>query len=163
VEENMKALVIYDSFFGNTEKVALAIDGAINSSMEVDVCRVSEVKLEQLKGLNLLVVGSPTRAFSPSPGTKGLLKRIPAEGLQGVKAAAFDTRISEDDANPRFLRFLMKLFGYAAEPISKKLGKKGAEIVIAPEGFCVKDTEGPLKEDELERAAAWAKQIIEKL
>ena len=159
----MKALVIYDSFFGNTEKVAQAIGGIFGSSMDVKVHKVSEVKQEQLKGSNLLIVGSPTRAFSPSPGTKDFLKRIPADGLRDIRAAAFDTRISEDDAKPRVLRFLMKVFGYAAEPISKKLRKKGAEIIVAPEGFCVNDTEGPLKEGELERAATWAKQIIEKL
>jgi flavodoxin len=159
----MKALVLYESFFGNTEKIAQAIGDAIGKSMEAEVRKVSEVKQEQLKGFNLLIAGSPTRAFSPSPATNRFLKNIPANGLEGVKAAAFDTRISEDDANPRWLRFLMKLFGYAAEPISKKLRKKGAEIIIAPEGFCVKDTKGPLKEGELERASTWAMQIIEVL
>ena len=159
----MKALVIYESFFGNTEKIAQAISDALSSSMEVEIRKVNEVKPEQLKGINHLIVGSPTRAFGPSPGTKNFLKRIPADGLRDIRAAAFDTRISEDDAKPRVLRFLMKVFGYAAEPISKKLRKKGAEIIGPPEGFCVNDTEGPLKEGELERAATWAKQIIEKL
>jgi len=158
----MKALVIYESFFGNTEKVAQAIGDALRNLMEVEVCRVSEVKPEQLKEINLLIVGSPTRGFMPSPGIKSFIKSIPANRLQGIKAAAFDTRISEDDAKPRVLRFLMKLFGYAAEPISKKLRNKGAEIVIAPEGFCVKDTKGPLKEGELERAKSWILQIQEK-
>ena len=158
----MKALVIYESFFGNTEKIAQAIGEALGSSMEVEICKVSEVKPEQLKEINLLIVGSPTRGFMPSPGIKRFIKSIPANGLQDIKAAAFDTRISEDDAKLRFLRFLMKLFGYAAEPISKKLRNKGAEIVIAAEGFCVEDTEGPLKDGELERAASWALQIQEK-
>ena len=159
----MKALVIYESFFGNTEKIAQAIGDALGASMEVEVCKVSEIKPEQLKDVNLLIVGSPTRGFMPSPGIKSFIKSIPTNGLQGIKAAAFDTRISEDDAKPRILRFLMKLFGYAAEPISKKLRNKGAEIVIAPEGFCVKDTKGPLKEGELERAVSWTKKIIETL
>ena len=154
----MNALVIYESFFGNTDKIAKAIGDALSSSMEVKVCNISEVNPEQLKEINLLVVGSPTRAFSPSPGIKSFIKSIPANGLQGIKAAAFDTRISEDDAKPRVLRFLMRVFGYAAEPISKKLKNKGAEMVIAPEGFCVKDTEGPLKDGELERAASWILQ-----
>jgi flavodoxin I len=159
----MKALILYESFFGNTEKIAQVIGDSLKSSMEVDVRKVSEVQPEQLKGLSLLVVGSPTRAFRPSPATNRFLKNIPANGLIGVKAAAFDTRISEDDAKPRVLRFLMKVFGYAAEPISKKLGKRGAEIIVAPEGFCVNDTEGPLRQGELERAAAWANKIVEKL
>ncbi len=159
----MKALVLYESFFGNTEKIAQAIGDSLGSSMEVDVRKVSEFLPEQLNGLSLLVVGSPTRAFRPSPATNNFLKKIPVNDLEGVNAAAFDTRISEDDAKPRVLRFLMNVFGYAAEPISKKLGKKGAEIIVAPEGFCVNDTEGPLRQGELERAAAWAKKIVEKL
>jgi hypothetical protein len=52
-----------------------------------------------------------------------------------------------------------RVFGYAAKPISEKLRKKGGELIIAPEGFFVKDVEGPLKEGELERAAAWAREI----
>ena len=157
----MKALIIYDSFFGNTEKIAQAIGETLSSSMEVEVCKVSEVKQEQLKEINLLLVGSPTRGFMPSPAIKKFLRSIHSDGLKNIKAAAFDTRISEDDAKIRILRFLMKVFGYAAEPISKKLRNKGAEIVVSPEGFCVKDTEGPPKEDELERAKSWALKIQE--
>ena len=157
----MKALIIYDSFFGNTEKIAHAIGDALSSSMKVEVFKVSDVKPEQLTGLDLLIVGSPTRAFRPSPGISSFLKNVSANQLQGIKAAAFDTRISVNYIRSHLLRFLMDLFGYAAKPISKKLGKKGAQIVIAPEGFGVMDTKGPLKEGEFERAAAWAKQIIE--
>jgi len=156
----MKALIIYDSFFGNTEKVARTIGDGLIGRMEVEVQRVSDVKPEQLAGLDLLIVGSPTRAFRSSPAVSNFLRRIPPNSLQGIKAAGFDTRISASDTNPRVLSFLMSLFGYAAKPISEKLRKKGAQIVIAPEGFFVSGTEGPLKEAELERAAAWAKQII---
>ena len=78
-----------------------------------------------------------------------------------MKAAAFDTRISTDDIKSRVLGFMVNMFGYAARPISEKLRKKGAQIVVAPEGFFVKDTEGPLKEGEIERAGEWAKKINE--
>jgi flavodoxin I len=159
----MKALIIYDSFFGNTEKIAKAIGSTISGQMDVEVCKVSDIKLEQLKGLFLLIVGSPTRAFRPSPAITKFLNSIAAGSLSGVKAASFDTRISISDTNSRFLRFMANLFGYAAKPISEKLGKKGAQIVIAPEGFLVKDTKGPLKDGEIERVAEWARQIISKL
>ncbi|MBA7705071.1 hypothetical protein ES703_113895 [subsurface metagenome] len=71
--------------------------------------------------------------------------------------AAFDTRISPTDVNSRFLNILVKLFGYAAKPIADKLERKGGELIISPEGFFVKGTEGPLKDGELERAVDWAK------
>ena len=156
----MKALVIYDSFFGNTEQIARAIGNALGSQGEVEVLRVSNVKPEQLTGLSLLIVGSPTRAFRPTPAISSFLGGIPANGLQGVKVAAFDTRMSTQDANSPILAFFVKLFGYAAKPIADKLKKKGGELAIPPEGFFVKGSEGPLKEGELERAAAWARQII---
>lgn len=156
----MKALVIYDSFFGNTEQVARAIGEALGEQMEVEVQKVGDVQAEQLEGFNLLIIGAPTRAFRPSPDVSRFLKSLPADSLKGIKAAAFDTRICEEDIKSRALRFLVRLFGYAAKPIAQMLRKKGADVVIGPEGFCVEDTEGPLKEGELERAAAWAKQIM---
>jgi flavodoxin len=155
----MKVLVIYDSVFGNTEKIAQAIGNSIRSQENVEILRVSDVKPEQLAGFNLLIVGSPTRAFRPTGAIKHFLKRIPADGLKSVKVAAFDTRMSMEDVNSRILHFLVNIFGYAAGPIAEKLKKKTGELVIAPEGFIVKGTKGPLKEDELERAAAWANQI----
>jgi flavodoxin len=156
----MKALVVYDSFFGNTEQIAQAIGNALGSPEDVEVLRVSNVKPEQLTGLKLLIVGSPTRGFRPTPAISNLLKSIPKDGLKGVKVAAFDTRIALSDIDSRILPVFVKVFGYAAKPIADRLAKKGGELVIPPEGFFVEGTEGPLKAGELERAADWTKQII---
>jgi flavodoxin len=62
----MKALVVYDSVFGNTEQIAQAIGKALGSQAEVNILRVSNVKPEQLTGLKFLIVGSPTRQFRPT-------------------------------------------------------------------------------------------------
>jgi len=157
----MKALVIYDSVFGNTEQIAQAIGNALGSQEDVEILRVSNVKPEQLTGLKLLIVGSPTRQFRPTAAINNLLKRIPKNGLKGVKVAAFDTRFTMSAIEEsRVLPFFVRLFGYAAKPISDRLKKKGGELIIPPEGFFVEGVEGPLKEGELERAADWAKQII---
>ena len=156
----MKALIIYDSFFGNTEQIAQAIGNALGSQEDLEILRVSNVKPEQLTGLKLLIVGSPTRAFRPTPAINRLLGSIPKHGLKGVKVAAFDTRISMNDIDSPILPPLVKVFGYAAKPIADRLKKKGGELAMPPEGFFVKGTEGPLKEGELERAADWTKQIV---
>jgi flavodoxin len=156
----MKVLIIYDSIFGNTEQIALAIGNVLGSQKDVEILHVSNVKPQQLTGMKLLIVGSPTRGFRPTPVIKKLLGKIPVKGLKGVKVAAFDTRISVSDIESRTGRFFVNRFGYAAQPISDRLTKKGGELIIAPEGFFVKGTEGPLKEGELERAAEWARQIM---
>jgi flavodoxin I len=156
----MKMLVVYDSYFGNTQRIAQAIGEALAASAEVEVLRVGGVDPRCLTEVDVLVVGSPTRAFSPSPATSKLLRLIPRRGLQGMRAAAFDTRLRETEIESQpVLRHLVKLFGYAAEPIAKRLRKKGAELALGSEGFVVLGTEGPLEEGELERAAAWAKRI----
>jgi len=156
----MKALVVYDSVFGNTEKVAQAMGQALGSQAEVQTLRVGDVKPEHLTGLDALIVGSPTRAFSPTPAIKNWLKSLPPNSLKGVKVAAFDTRIALSDVNSSLLTFMVKLFGYAAKPIGDRLTKKGGDLALSPEGFFVKDSEGPLKDGELERAADWVKQIM---
>ena len=158
----MKALVVYDSVFGNTEKVAQAIGGALGTKAEVLVIRVGDAKPEHLIRLCALIVGSPTRAFSATPAIKKWLNGIETASLNGVKVAAFDTRVSVEDVNSGILSFLVKIFGYAAEPTTSKLVKKGGDLSMPPEGFIVKGTEGPLKDGELERAADWMRPILQK-
>ena len=83
--------------------------------------------------------------------------------MTGIKkhpiVAAFDTRISTGDIKSGFLRYLVNLFGYAAEPLARKLKRKGGELIADPEGFIVNGTKGPLKEGEIERAEKWGEQL----
>ena len=155
----MKALIVYDSFFNNTEQIARAIGEGLEGEVEVEIIRVSDAKPERLAGVDILLVGSPTRAFRPSPATAAFLKKIPRNGLKGVKVAAFDTGLAMDDMGSPILRFFVRIFGYAAKPISGKLKGKGGNLLIAPEGFFVTGTKGPLKEGELQRAIDWGKRI----
>lgn len=150
-------LVIYDSFFGNTEKIAQAIGEALGN---VPVKKVDQVKQEDLQNLQILFVGSPTRAFQPSPAVKAFLKGLKQKVLKDVKAAAFDTRIPKDQTTSGFLKFMISLFGYADKKIETLLVKAGAKLAVESNGFGVTGTEGPLVEGELERARNWAKKIL---
>jgi flavodoxin len=152
-------LVIYDSYFGNTQEIAEAIGDVLEKAV---VKKVSEVSHEDLEGLKILLIGSPTRAFQPSPDINSFLKGLGVGSLHGVKAAAFDTRIPIDQTDSGFLRLMIKLFGYADKKIAKALQKAGAELALENAGFGVTDSEGPLIEGEIERAQNWAKQILQK-
>jgi flavodoxin len=156
----VRALVVYDSVFGNTAKIAQAIAGSIEKRALVEIHQAGEVLPEQLAGWDLLLVGSPTRGFRPTEAMMKLLNSIPAKSLNGAKVAAFDTRFKADELESAGVRFIVKTGGYAAKRISDRLKKAGGELVAPPEGFYVKDTEGPLKEGELERAAGWAEKIL---
>lgn len=157
----MKAMVIYDSQFGNTAQIAQAIGRGLGDADDVTVSQIADARPESLAGLDLLVVGSPTQKFRSTPATKDFLKSISRNGLQGVRVAAFDTRLTEEeiDSNGVFSK-LVDIFGYAAAPIAKELAKKGGNVAAEPEGFYVAGTEGPLVDGELERAEAWAKQLV---
>jgi flavodoxin len=161
----MKTLVIYDSLYGNTEKVAYAIgDGlaeGLGASGSVQVLPVGEAHAGQLAGWDLLAVGGPTHGSHPSPPMREFLDRVPDKALAGVRVAAFDTRTNMNTltgAMRLFGRFLDRL-GYAAPKISTDLATKGGQVILPPEGFIVEDKEGPLRAGELERAASWGRQI----
>jgi len=150
----MKVLIVYDSVFGNTEQVAQAIGNALGSQEDVEILRVSNVKPEQLTGLKLLIVGSPTRGGRPTPAIQGFLNRVSEPAIRGINVATFDTRLSTR---------LVGIFGYAAGRIADSLKRKGGILIASPEGFFVKGGKGPLKEGELERAASWAKVIAKSI
>ena len=148
----MKALIVYDSIYGNTEKIARAIAETITPSDEVKVLRAGEANPSELASIDLLIVGSPTHAGRPTPAIQDLLNKVPKLSLQGINVAAFDTRIPTK---------LVRVFGYAAGRIAGNLKRKGGTLIASPEGFFVTGSKGPLKEGELERAAGWAKGILE--
>jgi len=148
----MKALIVYDSVYGNTEKIARAIAEAITPYGEVKVLRVDEANPSELKTIDLLIVGSPTHGGRPTQAIRDLLNKVPGGYLQGIIVAAFDTRLSMK---------LVGVFGYAAGRIAGNLKRKGGTLIASPEGFFVKGSKGPLKEGELDRTAGWAKGISE--
>jgi flavodoxin len=161
----VKALILYDSVYGNTEKIALAIGEALTPQNQVSVVKVGEVNPDQFAGLDLLIVGAPTQRFRTTPAMSNLLKTIPPTSLKSAKVAAFDTRLAIEEINKTpILAFFVRLFGknaYAAWPIANQLKKKGGRLAGSPEGFLVQGMEGPLAEGELERAADWARQIAQ--
>ncbi len=146
----MKALVVYDSAYGNTEKIARAIAGALAD--EVRLLRAAEASPGELEGASLLIVGSPTQGGRATPAVQEFLNKIPKDALKNISVAVFDTRVKA---------VIAKVFGYAAGRIASGLKEKGGSLTAPPEGFFVKGTEGPLVDGELERAASWAKGIAE--
>ena len=145
----MKALIVYDSTYGNTEKIAKAVGAALTG--EVKVLRAGEVNPTELNSYDLLVFGSPTYGGRPMPSVVELLDKIPESTVKGKNIAVFDTRIAMK---------LGKLFGFAADKIAKSLKEKNINLVVPAEGFIVTGKEGPLKDGELERAANWTKKLV---
>jgi len=141
----VKTLVIYDTNYGNTKKIAKAI--ASNLGKNTKTISLTNFKTKNLKGIDMLVVGCPVIAWNPTEKMNLFLTGLKDNELAGIKAASFDTR--------------MKLFFFtdAAKKISKELVRAGATIIANPQDFYVRKAEGPLRSGEMEKAAVWAADI----
>ncbi|MDD5189817.1 MAG: flavodoxin family protein [Dehalococcoidales bacterium] len=157
----MKTLVVYDSVYKNTENIAQAIGRAFASGT-VNVMKADGVTQSDLTGINLLIVGSPTQGGRPLPAMQKFLSEIPVGSLTNINVAAFDTRMTGEKTGAG-VRFIVKIFGFAAGRIATDLQKKGGKLVAPAEGFIVDGREGPLKSGESSRATTWAQQIAEKV
>lgn len=162
----MKALVVYESMWGNTEQVAKAVAEGLGRRVEVVVGEVSQVSPEAADDVDLLVIGGPTHAFSMSRGTtrtdavtKGATQGTPqrgerewleALGEHGPDMATFDTRVEK----------VRHLPGSAAKAAAKAARRSGHRLAAKPESFYVLDMAGPLLDGELDRARAWGEGLV---
>ncbi|GAA2565046.1 flavodoxin family protein [Winogradskya consettensis] len=160
----MKALVVYESMFGNTEQVARVIAERLQELTDVTLAHACE--MPSAMNADLLVVGGPTHAFGLSrpatredaarqgqvreeavaPGLREYLDVSPM--LTGTAAAAFDTKI-----NKSFIP------GSAARSAQRQLRRLGCRILQPAESFLVNGTQGPLADGELDRARRWAADL----
>lgn len=172
----MRALVVYESMFGNTRTVAEAIGEGIAAHLPVDVLEVASAPTVIPTDVVLLVVGGPThghgqtnvktradaaqragdRLVSRGDGIREWLEAVrPVSG--SVAAAAFDTRIKGPEL----------LWGSAAKAVATELRERGMRLVDKPQSFLVGGPTGPLFdrliEGQRERALAWGSQLAAEL
>jgi flavodoxin len=149
----MKSIVIYASRYGNTQRIAEAITEALQTHGEAQLFPADEALPVLPKGIDLVVIGGPTEVHRMTKPVVRLFSRMERGMLQGVAAAAFDTR----------LRGSRILTGSAGSGVARKLRRAGARLIVPEESFFVKnraDSQGAeLEPGELERAAAWAESL----
>ncbi|HVV29458.1 MAG TPA: flavodoxin domain-containing protein [Mycobacteriales bacterium] len=164
----MHALVVYESMFGNTERVAKAIAAGLGPKSEVDVVNVDDAPRD-LSGIDLLVVGGPTHIHGMSrPATRkgaadqaggdtrsrvtGMREWIGSLGAvpTGTRAAVFDTRLKK----PRWIT------GSAAGGARKLLRRGHFVMSGGPESFFVTGgTPAELLPGESARAEEWGRTL----
>ena len=168
----MRAVVVYESVFGNTHEVAEAVAEGLGEAADVAVHSVDGATAEALAGAELVVVGGPTHVHgmtssqsrksgietaqkkgedvdeaATGPGLRSWFHELPK--VSGVSGAAFDTRMS----GPKIFT------GSAAKGIARRLRHHGYDLVADPESFLVKEAEGPLSPGERERARDWGASL----
>jgi flavodoxin len=147
----MNALVVYDSQYGNTKRIAQAIADTLSAYGAAIAIQVNPAHPVSLHGIDLLVAGCPTQGFRPTPAMLSMVDHISPEVLRSLAVACFDTR------------FRGRLWQHSAAVVmARQLHAKGIELVVPPESFFVKamKKEGPLLSGELARADAWAQMLV---
>jgi flavodoxin len=147
----MNTLVIYDSTYGNTGKIAQAIADVAAEHGPVRSMRVAKVQSSDLDDVDLLVLGCPTHKHRPTDAVQAFLECVSRRSLRGISAAVFDTRYRKHRL----------LTGSAARRLARSLRQAGASLVSPPQSFFVASREGPLEPGELERAAAWGREVLD--
>jgi flavodoxin len=155
----MGVLIIYDSSFANTRRIAEAIASGFMHTPGVRVKHVSNVDIKMLRETETLIAGSPTEGIRPTKLMTDFLNSIPPKGLQSIAFAAFDTRFRTRSLRTALYRMILNERGYASRQIDRVLQKKGGIQVLPPEGFYVRRKSGPLKQQELDRAVKWGREI----
>ncbi|MEX2597662.1 MAG: flavodoxin domain-containing protein [Salibacteraceae bacterium] len=156
----MKALIFYESFIGNTGKVAQAIADSLAPVAAVSAKAVGEFKPSDLQSIDWLIIGSSTRGFRPPSETQKFLSALKPTSLEGKYISPFATRIELDTIKSSLFHCLLNTAGYAAKSIARTLVKKGGVLNGEPQGFSVLGKEDPLVEGELEHAHNWVKTLI---
>lgn len=150
----MKALLIYDSIYGNTEKIAKAV----GKELGCEALHVSAASPSSLKNISLLIIGSPTHGGNETPALQKFIASLPKDSLQGVRVAAFDTWMTQDGQG-LITKFAVGFFSHASPRTLFRLQKLGGTMAAEPAAFLVKGKEGPLLEGEIEKAREWAKKL----
>ncbi|MDX2968424.1 flavodoxin family protein [Kribbella solani] len=165
----VRALIVYESMFGNTERIAWAVRDGLREYVETETVPVNRAPDAVPNGVRLVVVGGPTHAFSMSrlstrqeavkqgdlvmPVEVGIREWLavlkPPAGAKAPRVATFDTRIAR----------VRRLPGSAARSAAKLLRRLGYRPLSTSESFFVHETTGPIEAAELERARSWGAEL----
>jgi flavodoxin I len=151
----MKGILVYDTSYGNTKKIAETIAETVKESgIEVDLFDVKTVKKFSAKDYSFLVLGSPTRFGTMSLTIRSFLGKVKEEEWMNKPFTAFDTENPEN---------IEKKEGSAAEKIAEKLKEKKMNELLPVLKAVVLGQKGPLKEGEIERTKDYARDLAIKL
>jgi menaquinone-dependent protoporphyrinogen IX oxidase len=151
----MKGIIVYDTSYGNTKKIAETISDTLRESgMEIDLFYVKDVKKLRPNDYSFLILGSPTKFGTMSFAIKMFLGKVKGEEWVDKPFAAFDTENPEN---------MEKKEWSAAEKISERLKERKMNQLSPVLKAAVHEWKGPLVEGEIERAKDYARELASKL
>jgi len=151
----MKGILVYDTSYGNTKKIAETITRTLrDSGIEIDLLYVKDVKTLHPADYSFFVLGSPTKFGTMSFAVKLFLGKVKSEEWTGKPFAAFDTENPEN---------MEKNEWSAAEKIAERLKQRKMNQLLPVLKAAVHGMKGPLVEGEIEKAEEYARQLASKV
>jgi flavorubredoxin len=117
-DQDMKAILLFDTVFGNTERIANSLArGLQDVGVDAECVSINNARVDKLSDYDLLALGAPTQYITASKPMKEFLDQLKDLDLKGKYGFAFDTKLDSI------------LAGSAAKFIEKKLKASGVNIV----------------------------------
>lgn len=163
----MRAVVVYESLWGNTAAIASAIAEGIGGGTVA--LSTAEATAEKLEGADLIVAGSPILGFTlPTDSMRagvgsGLPASVAAPDLSHPSMRNWLARVPHGTG--RFATFETRVkgpWGNAVKSIARSLAATGRTPVANGEAsmaFIVTGKYGPLRDGEQDRARAWGTEL----
>jgi flavodoxin len=155
----MKILIVYDSYYGNTLEVAKTYKEVL-SDYNAELVKVDVLTQEIIDQYDFIIIGAPTRAFNAPPKIRKAIRKL---NYANKKIFVFDTRAKMESVDSKFLKCMVRTFGYAAEKMEKKLLRQKAIKILEYRYYYVKEVEGPLFDDVKEQINEDISEILKNL
>lgn len=148
------AVIVYESVYGNTKKVAESIAEGMrkNEGVMCKVVKTSEVHTDDLDDYDIILFGCPNHNQEPARNMSKFIERAAIVNLEGKVGAAFDTYTG---GNKGIALFKLESF------IRKHL--RGFELKVDGLSIEVADRKGPLVENAISDAQEYGRKIAKLL
>ena len=108
-----KVLILYDSVYGNTKKVAMSLSRGLEAGgLYVDSNSIQDFDITKLKNYDIIGIGGPTHFHGASKQMKSFLNRIKHLKIDDKYGFAFETKADvhlAGSAAKRIIRYFKKM------------------------------------------------------
>jgi len=152
-------IIVYDTFSKSSEKTARTIQEAIGYLGQIKVYSSDEIFFDDVKDLDMLIVGSPTHRGRPSISVAYFIDDIDKHSLRNVQVAAFALRPARPTSNA-FINYMHdRLSTLSAKHLATSLRLKGGTVSMPPLGISVEPEYETLTAIDVAQITAWAHHI----
>jgi len=149
-----KALVVYESKYGNTKLVAETIAEGMNQipGVKATVVELKDVDLAAIGDFDTMLLGSPNHMGAATRGIRKFIDTVGELKLEKKQGAVFDTYLAKD-------------FEKAVKKMERQIAEKvhGMSLVVPGLSILVDGMKGPVSDGELPKCRDFGEKVAKKM